>query len=223
MFTANLHPHPQYPRFSRPIAAIAAVVALAIAVVVAVGLGHSIGSGSAGAKAQAQPMGPDLPLSERVLAPSAFGGFVRTALSARVPVTPRLRRLGFVAGVNEQLHGIYPMKAQAVSVVERFRSVSGARAELAYGDKTFAFGHGQKLERYPVIGIPGAIGWSVRDGRTTGMNVMFTNGSFYYLVGAAVSGHESGVPTRANLVAAAQAIYLMVNGCVTPGAHAHLA
>jgi hypothetical protein len=68
------------------------------------------------------------------------------------------------------------------------------------------------------------VGWSVRyDHDSTGMNVMFAAGPFYYLVGAAVSSTGRGKPTRASVVAAAQLLYLQANGCAAPGAEAHLA
>ncbi len=59
--------------------------------------------------------------------------------------------------------------------------------------------------------------------RTADTNVMFTSGSYYYLVGVGVDGTGHGVPSRANLTAAAQTLYLMTNGCVTMGTRAHLA
>jgi hypothetical protein len=221
MFTATPHPHLQSTRFTRPTAILLVLAAATLALVAFV-----VGQGATQRPAGSAP--PRLtamtqPLSRRLLAPSTSTGLVRIAAPAHIHVTARLRRLGFVAGINEQLHGLFPMQAQAVSVVEEFHSAAAARAELAYEYKTSAVARGQALERYHVGGIPGALGFNAHYGRTTGMNVMFTSGAFFYLIGAAVSRPGHGAPTRASLIAAAQTMYLMANGCVASGGQAHLA
>jgi hypothetical protein len=148
-------------------------------------------------------------------------GFIRTAPPATIRPTGRLDGVGFIAGLNEQLHGVYPLKAEAVSIIEHFHTASGAQAELAYRSRTLAPSHARKLQHFSVAGIPGAVGWGEHAGATTDTNVMFTSGSYYYLVGVDGAGH--GAPSRTNLVAAAQTLYLMTTGCVTMGTQAHLA
>ncbi len=123
--------------------AVAVAVALS-AVVLGVGL-------SLPATASVAPMAEIEPahLPQRVLPASALHGFITTqrpevmrsaqtwAVRAERSTSPsreaaRLERLGFVAGVREQLHGRFPLAAEAVSVVERYRTPAGARGELAY-------------------------------------------------------------------------------------------
>jgi hypothetical protein len=215
MFTAQ-HPHIFQARISRTTAVVLAltVVIAALAVTAVERLSAPTTAASAPAHITTSP----LPLSDRVLAPSTARGFIRTAPPATIRPTGRLERLGFIAGVNEQLHGVYPLQAEAVSLVEHFRTAGAAQAELAYRYRTLISG---RAERLSVAGIPGAVGWAEHAGPTTDTNVMYTSGSYYYLVGVSGAGH--GVPSHTNLIAAAQTLYLMTNGCVTMGTQAHLA
>jgi hypothetical protein len=220
MFTAQ-HPHSFQARSSRTMAVVLALTAVIAALaVIAV---QRVAAPTASASAPAATTISPLPLSDRVLAPSTTQGFITTAPPATIRPTGRLERLGFIAGVNEQLHGVYPLKAQAVSVVEHFRTAGAAQAELAYRSRTLTSGHAPTPERFSVAGIPGAVGWGEHAGATTDTNIMFTSGSYYYLVGAGVDGAGHGAPARTNLIAAAQTLYLMTNGCVTMGTRAHLA
>jgi hypothetical protein len=219
MFAATSYQQHRAARRFRPSTALA-LVAAATASVLTFAPGRSPSSPQLATTARVQPVAMAQPLSDRLLASSTAQGLVRVAPPTAIALTPRLRRLGLVAGLTQQLHGLAPMQAVAVSVVERFHSPAGARSELAYQGRPLA---GQTLERYHVPGIPGAVGWSVRyDHDATGMNVAFTTGSFYYLVGASVSRTGHGAPTRASLAAAAQFLYLSANGCVAPHAEAHL-
>ncbi len=212
------------PVTSRPAAALAAAVAAAVAAVAVISFS---GSGAPQpAAANPVPSMAALPLSQRVLAPDATSGFVRGAQPAPVSMTTRLRSIGFVSGVNEQLHGVFPLKAQAVSVVERFRSAAGANAELNYQYEQAvkdARSSGSTVSTYRVAGIPGARGWTVRDHGITGINVAYVSGQFYYLVGSGSASGAHGAPTANNVAAAANLQYLLVNGCVARGVSAHLA
>jgi hypothetical protein len=218
MFTAH-HPHTFEARISHTTAVVVALtVAMAALAVIAV---ERLSAPTTAASAPAHITASPLPLTDRVLAPSTVRGFIKTAPPATVRSTGRLERLGFIAGVNEQLHGVYPLKAEAVSIVEHFRTAGAAQTELAYRYRTLTSGHARKLERFNVTGIAGAMGWGEHVGGTADTNVMFTSGSYYYLVG--VGGAQHGLPSRTNLIAAAQTLYLMINGCVTMGTQAHLA
>lgn len=219
MFTAQ-HPHTFEARISRTMAVVLALTAViaALAVIAVERLSAPTGAASAPAHVTVS----SLPLSDRVLAPSTERGFIRTAPPSTIRPTGRLERLGFTGGVNEQLHGVYPLKAEAVSIVEHFRTVGAAQAELTYRYRTLTSGHTHKLQRFSVSGIPGAVGWSEHRGATTDTNVMFASGAYYYLVGSEVHGAGQGTPSR-NLTAAAQTLYLMTNGCVTMGTQADLA
>jgi hypothetical protein len=203
------------------VAALLAAATTTLLVIVA--LGSSI-SPRAGRPAAAISQ---LPLSAQVLAPSTLHEFVRidkpaiaddvTGWAASVDraaspaqETDRLRRAGFVAGIAEHLQGLYPSGVQAVSTAMRFRSATEARTELAYQyDRSMQ----DDAKPFSVSGIRGAQGLVVRDGHTTRIDVMFTHGSFLYLVGSRSPSRSHG-PSRAEMTAAAQSVYLLVNGCV---------
>jgi hypothetical protein len=174
-------------------------------------------------------------LTDRVLPASALPGFIKTAdpavlhsalswaTSAERSTDPtseaqRLRRLGFISGVDEHLHGRFPLAAEAVSVVERFHSAVAARAELAYQrHSTFATeaAHAQMVTWLRGIPIPGAFGWVVKSAQLSGINVMFASGPYDYLIGSGAAPGTHGAPTQAQIIDAAQFVNLIVNGCVS--------
>jgi hypothetical protein len=122
----------------------------------------------------------------------------------------RLERLGFAAGISEQLEASGGSRAEGVSVAERFSSPRAASAELhsqtaqlnAQGGFTF----------FPVPAIPGARGLATTPGTITGYNVTFAKGSYFYLVGIGFPAGASPAPTRQELVTAAQHLYKRVPG-----------
>ncbi|HEY6526860.1 MAG TPA: hypothetical protein VIY10_23940 [Solirubrobacteraceae bacterium] len=231
----NVHPqtHLFRPRFTRLQAAIATAGVLATA---AVGTGVLA---QTPATAQAAGVRP-LPLTKRVLPSSALPGFVvpahpvavRSALTwatsverAGMPTreAQRLHQIGFVGGVSEQLRGVYPLAADAVSTVERFRSAGGASAELSYQSaKAATGGRGEQVTALHT-GMPGAVGWVARSPELNAINIMFTGGSYVYVIGSASAPGTTGAPTQKQVIADAQLLNLMVNGCVrmkrTPAAH----
>ncbi len=114
--------------------------------------------------------------------------------------TERLNRLGFVAAASQSLTS---SKGPGLSLVEQFRAPSGAHSEFAGEVKAFKSALGVK--EFPVSGIPAAFGFGVNGG---GANVVFADGAYYYVVGAAVP------PTRANqlaVVASAQKLFHRVH------------
>ncbi len=181
-----------------------------------------------------------LTLPQRVLPDSALHGFISTqrptavrsaqTWAARVErsTTPareavRLEHLGFVAGIREQLHGRFPLAAEAVSVVERYRKPAGARAELAYqrtmAESAWADEHVTPLH---AIAIPGAVGWIARGPHIAAVNIMFSVGREFYLVGSGAAPGTHGAPTAGQMIGAAQLENLIANGCVAkpvPAAH----
>ena len=187
-----------------------------------------VGTGNASAAA---PTGPPLPLTARVLGVSALPGMVAThptavarsasewaatVDSSRSPSreTARLRTLGFAGGAVEQLHGLYPLAAEAISIAEQYRSAAGARAELAYQYSRLEASPGARVATFPT-GIPGARGVSVTAAGSTGLNVMFAVGRYYYLVGTGSPSSARNVPGRPQVTRAAGGLYLTVNGCVS--------
>ena len=189
-----------------------------------------VGTGNATAAA---PTGPPLALTARVLGASAIPGMVATHPTAVARSasewattvdssrsasreTARLRALGFAGGAAEQLHGLYPLTAEAISIAEQYRSPAGARAELAYQYSRLEDSPGAKVATFPT-GIPGARGVSVTAAGSTGLNVMFAVGRYYYLVGTGSPSSARNVSGRPQLTRAAGVLYLTVNGCVSRG------
>jgi hypothetical protein len=222
------NPYPR-PRFAVLLAAAAAAIVIAIA---AFQGGVSLqSSATANPAAKLSP----LTLSDRVLPASALPGFIKTADPAvmhsalswatnaersadSTSEAQRLHRVGFVAGVDEHLHGRFPLAAEAVSVVERFRSAVDARAELAHQrQSTLASEAGPALTIGVMrgIGISGAFGWVTTSPQMTGINVIFTSGSYVYLVGSGAAPGTHGAPTQAQVAAAAQFVNLLTHGCVS--------
>jgi hypothetical protein len=112
----------------------------------------------------------------------------------------RLNRLGFVAGAREDLRG---SGEAGLSIVERFRSPAGARAELANELRTFKTAN-VGYTPFPVPGIPGALGLGGK-APPPGINVAFTSGDCYYLVGEEVPVMTAGA--ERSLVTAAQHLH----------------
>lgn len=120
----------------------------------------------------------------------------------------RLERLGFVAGVRERLAPVNGGPAEGLSIVEQFRSPRAAGSELAT-QLTMGKAHG--VSAFDVPSIPGAGGFGGQSGQTTGFNVAFADGSYYYLVGAGFPTGTTNAPTQAEVVAAAQHLYRRVH------------
>jgi hypothetical protein len=217
------HPSPARRKLA---AAVAAVATLGVG-----GYGASQLSRDGGTSTTVASLQVNLPLSARVLEPSVLPRFVVTrnplpisnpSAWATVERSPsplsegaRLGALGFVGGVAEQLHGQYPVNAQAISIVEQFRTSSGARRELAYQFAQLKNQHGDRLSTFSVPGIPGARGVRITGGATAGANVLFAAGSYYYAVGAGSPSSSHGALGQGRLSAAAGWLYLASRGCVS--------
>jgi hypothetical protein len=127
---------------------------------------------------------------------------------ARAKEATRLQRLGFVGAVSERLAPTNGSAAEGLSIVEQFRSARAADTELAAQVK-MTEAKGAKAFAVPVI--PGASGFGGASGGTTGYNVAFADGAYYYLVGAGWPTGTPSPPTRAALIAAAQGLYRRVH------------
>lgn len=219
--------HWNHRPFSRGTAVALAVAALGGTMILTGGPGLT----SEPAEQQA-PTISRLPLTKRVLPSNAFPEFVATSRPAVVSdatawassaehsvalasETARLRQLGFVAGVAEQLRGLYPGTNRAISSVEQFSSPAAARAELAYQHKRLSAGNATSFN---VAGIPGAVGVKASNRRTASVDVMFAAGSYYYLIGSQSPRAAHGALTPRQLIGGAEAMYLLINGCTAPGA-----
>lgn len=222
--SAQLHTHPVRPRFTRLLVTALTAGAIATAAL-ATGIGSQIPTAAQAARVRT------LPLSQRVLPAAALPGFAasdqpattRSALTwastVEAAATPmrevaRLRQSGFSAGATRQFHGRFPLLAGALSTVERFHSAAEARAEFTYqGMHAFAAGPGHQLTTLRT-GMPGAFGWVDRSPQLTAINVIFTSGAYLYAVKSAAAPGTTGAPTPKQIVADAQLLNLMVNGCV---------
>src|SRR2546425_1002634 len=121
----------------------------------------------------------------------------------------RLKGLGFIAGANEQL-ATKNGDAEGLSIVEQFTSPRGASGELAAQLRKSRAS--RNYAAFRVSGIPGARGFDLSDKRSTGHNVVFTDGPYYYLVGTGTATGTPRAPTRADTIDAAFRLYRRVHG-----------
>ena len=182
----------------------------ALTVVVVVGL--SVGTGAA--------LASPLPLAQRVLHAGDFLG-LRPVGSPRVisnaaawsntfafpAKVTTLKQEGFVAGLGEHLRW-RANDIDGLSVTAQLDSASHARAYM----KGVYSANPSYRPRFRVFGIPGAIGFGSIGGNGGGINVVFADGDFVYLVGAGWGSSSKHPPTKAQLVAAAALLYHRVHG-----------
>jgi hypothetical protein len=146
------------------------------------------------------------PVGPRALGINAGSWVVenRFPTAQRAAASARLRRVGFVAGVREDLVG--PHGLAGLSTVEEFRSSAGARGELANVVRGLVR---SGVARFAVPGVPGAAGFAAPG---TAFDIAFADGSYCYLIGAqAFRAGTPGGPTRAALVVASQRLYRRVH------------
>jgi hypothetical protein len=124
----------------------------------------------------------------------------------RASEAARLKALGFIASIGEQLAPAQGSGAtgEAISLVEQFRSAHGASGEVAAQIKQ-ALARGETA--FAVSGIPGARGFGSGTASPPDANVAFPVGAYYYLV-----GFGSSAPTRSQLITAAQRLSRRVRG-----------
>jgi hypothetical protein len=161
-----------------------------------------------------------LPLAQRVLRAGDFLG-LRPVSSPHVisnartwsntfalAATPTmLKQEGFVAGLGEHLRW-RANDIDGLSVTAQLNSADHARAYM----KGVYSADPSYRPRFPVSGIPGAIGFGSIGGNGGGINVVFADGDFVYLVGAGWGPSSKHPPTKAQLVAAAALLYHRVHG-----------
>jgi hypothetical protein len=121
-----------------------------------------------------------------------------------------LRRLGFSAGVREQLEPTGGGPAEGISTTEQLGSSPAANAELRAQLARLNTRGG--FTSFLVPAIPGAHGFATKTGGPiTGFNIAFAKGAYYYLVGVGFPTSTTPAPTRAELIAAAQRLYKRVH------------
>jgi hypothetical protein len=119
----------------------------------------------------------------------------------------RLRKLGFVAGVRENLYAHNNPARGGLSAVEQFSSATAARVEVAHE----SVANGPWLS-FPVHAIPGARGFEHLGSQRNDRDVAFADGSYYYVVGAGWDGPSSNAISRSTVVATASRLYQRVHG-----------
>ena len=190
---------------------------------------HPISPDSPGTPADAR-----LPLIERVLPTRSLPESIRAGapLVVNTPVgwasvlgrpgavagdALRLKRLAFVAGAEERFRSLYPATGRAVSTAAEFGSATSAQAELAAEyrqDRAVAAASGARFAPVAVPGLPNGTGWELRRARTTEITTAFTQGAFLYSVNTQFPTNGAGALREPQLNAAAQKLYLLVNGCL---------
>jgi hypothetical protein len=156
----------------------------------------------------------------RLLTANELGGFtssgetvystIRSWVTAdQLPPTPAaaetemLRRTGFRRAAREDL--INGGNTGGLSVVEQFRTAQAARAALAFYVGLAKTPDPGMFKPFTVHGIPRAYG--LGDTENSGVNIAFSDGPYYYLV-----GEMGGGPTTiAELNAAALHLYRRVH------------
>jgi hypothetical protein len=167
-----------------------------------------------------------LPLSARLLKRGEFPGFTPEAptsyktakawvaagphirLTAQAEVA-RLTREGFKELLAEFLDNAQGPR-NGLSWVMQLGSPASARAELA-AEVRDEKAQGQTAETFRVSAIPGAVGFGGSFANSGGENIVFADGSFFYLVGNGWSGSTHN-PRRAALIEAATKLYKRVHG-----------
>jgi hypothetical protein len=143
------------------------------------------------------------------LKPSTWVGEEHLPTTEQASETARLGRLGFVTGVRERLAPTSGGPAEGLSIVVLFGSAQAAGKDLAYETSKGAT-HGASAFAVPAT-IPRARGFGGSSGGTTGYNVAFQSGPYYYLVGAGYPTGAPNAPSRAAVILAAQRLYARVH------------
>ena len=116
-----------------------------------------------------------------------------------------------MAGVREHLYltkaRLYA--ADATSSVIEFKSPQGALVTLSEAAPSFQPVSGARP--FSVPGIPGALAAATTTVNSDGFAIAFVDGRFSYFVGVLYPPNSVKHPTRASLVAAAQALYRRVH------------
>lgn len=154
----------------------------------------------------------ELPAGFTASKPSVENGISGWLASRQTPSnqvaseTKRLTRLGFVAGASEDLSGSGGV--MGVSTAEQFKSLGGARSELANTRKLFKATATTRYKTFAVAGVPGALG--LAETNPPAVNVVFTSGDYYYLVGSFVPAVTAS--SEATITATARRLYQRERG-----------
>jgi hypothetical protein len=156
-----------------------------------------------------------LPLTQRVLKAGQFAGMKPSSPptlirsdSAYFPgaqaLESRMRKLGFVAAVVEQLITPGNPNRYGLSQVVQLSSAANAKSALKY-----YYTSNGPWTRFTVTGIPGAVGFE-QLGPQGGSNIGFALGPYFYLTGDGWQNGAGNALSHATLQAAALLIYSRV-------------
>lgn len=158
----------------------------------------------------------DLPRLHPLDAPNVIVAPLQWAATNGIPGTPgdadatRLGRLGFVAGVQEQLASYGTTAGEVDAQVEQFRTTASANSELRYRlTQARASGRspGYRFSRFAVGGVPGGAGYSVAQAGSSGDAIVFAAGPYFYLMQSMLPSGGSVIVTAAQMRAEAVAWY----------------
>jgi hypothetical protein len=203
-----------------------ALIAAAIAgAITLAGCGGSSHSSSNSATTIAANPPPSLhPLAQRLLQPGDLPGFAprgarvaafnaaswvqdaRLSPSERNEAIASLEHLGFARGARERLYPTHGGPVESVSLVEQFKSTSGATEELELA-KQAAKARGAAVVELNEAHIPGAWVLGTASGGTIDVNVVFTDATYYYRVAVTYPKGTPGAPSIVPLTLAAERLY----------------
>lgn len=209
-------------RSSRSAASVAAVMILAAVAFATLLAGCGAGA-APGHAAQAGSPASRIPLTERLIDPSFLPGLhgILMPTAIRSPAAweedlgvvgppaqhaaETLKRLGFLAAARQTLFAERRSSVEVISIVERFRSRSGARGQLARaGSQPRGPGAllGLPVRRFQVPAIPGSRAAATAGPSTTSQSIAFASGPFYYQVVLLTPRDDRHGPSRHELIAA---------------------
>lgn len=151
-----------------------------------------------------------------ISAPNVISSPQTWVASLGLPGTPgqadaaRLGRLGFVAGVQEELGSDEPSAAEVDAVVEEFRTGHAADAEFRArlgAVRSTGRSPGYKFGRFSVTGVPGAVGYSIAQPGSLSDAVAFAAGPYFYLIESILPSGSQGVITAHQLATESAAWY----------------
>lgn len=161
------------------------------------------------------PLGqfPDLhPITQPTVIPSPAVWVANAGLPGTLGQADahRLSRLGFVAGVHEELGSDSPTTAEVDAQVEQFRNTAAAAAELRYRvgqARSTGRSPGYKFAHFDVSGVPGAVGYGVKQPASASDAVAFAAGPYFYSLHSVLPTSASNAVTPRQLSTEAVAWY----------------
>jgi hypothetical protein len=156
------------------------------------------------------------PRLQPISAPNVVSSPQVWVASLGLPGTPgqldaaRLTKLGFIAGVQEELGSNEPSVAEVDALVEQFHTAGAARAELRYRlatARSTGRSPGYKFARFSVTGVPSAVGYSTKQPANLSDAVAFAAGRYFYLIQSVLPSGSKVVITKRQLSTEANAWY----------------